>query len=165
MGWKLVDFDALGAKELDAWLRTRAADPALDSPFFHPAFAAAVHTVFGDVQVATEDQEHQVWFPLQVSRGLARPVGVPGADFQGPVAAPGVRIDPLKLVRETGIRVLQFDHLSDKRPEFGPWSRLASSRRLSIPPTGSTVTCRESARRAGTRCRRYGGGAKRPFTS
>jgi CelD/BcsL family acetyltransferase involved in cellulose biosynthesis len=117
----LVDFDALGAKELDAWLRTRAADPALDSPFFHPAFAAAVHTVFGDVQVATEDQEHQVWFPLQVSRGLARPVGVPGADFQGPVAAPGVRIDPLKLVRETGIRVLQFDHLSDQRPEFGPW--------------------------------------------
>jgi CelD/BcsL family acetyltransferase involved in cellulose biosynthesis len=123
VGWRLLDFDALDAKELAEWRQTRAADPALDSPFFHPAFAGAVHEVYGDVRVATEDHEHQVWFPVQLSRGIARPVGWPGADFEGPVVARGVGIDPLKLLRDTGINVLEFEHLSDGRPEFGPWVR------------------------------------------
>lgn len=52
----------------------------MDSPFFHPTFAGAVHDVFGDVQVATHEGQ-QVWFPLQERRGMARPVGVPGSDF------------------------------------------------------------------------------------
>jgi len=75
--------------------------------------------LFGNVQVATDDQ-HQVWFPIQVSNGVARPAG-PGADFQGPVAGPGVRVDLLELVRETGLRALRFDHLFDPRDEFSPW--------------------------------------------
>jgi CelD/BcsL family acetyltransferase involved in cellulose biosynthesis len=117
----LIDFDALAAEELASWREIRAADPALDSPFFHPAFAGAVHAIYGDVQVATEDYGDQVWFPIQLNRGIARPVGWPGADFEGPVVAPGVRIDPLKMVQDTGIHVLEFEHLSDGRPEFGPW--------------------------------------------
>jgi CelD/BcsL family acetyltransferase involved in cellulose biosynthesis len=117
----LIDFAALTAKELATWQQTRAADPALDSPFYHPAFAEAVHAIYGDVQVATRDDEDQVWFPLQLNRGIARPVGWPGADFEGPVMAPGVRIDPVELLRDTGIRILKFDHLPDGRSEFGPW--------------------------------------------
>lgn len=119
MAWNLIDFDALGAAELAKWREVRAADPALDSPFFHPTFAEAVHSVFGNVQVAIND-EQQVWFPLQVSKGVARPAG-PGADFQGPIAAPGARVDPLELVRGTGLRALRFDHLLDRRTEFAPW--------------------------------------------
>ena len=80
MAWNLIDFAALGAAELGKWQQVRAADPALDSPFFHPAFAGAVHALFGNVQVAIND-EHQVWFPVQVSNGVARPAG-PGADFR-----------------------------------------------------------------------------------
>jgi CelD/BcsL family acetyltransferase involved in cellulose biosynthesis len=60
-----------------------------------------------------------VWFPLQVSGRTAKPAG-PGADYQGPISAPGVRIDPLGMVRGTGLRALRFDHLLD-RPEFTPW--------------------------------------------
>jgi CelD/BcsL family acetyltransferase involved in cellulose biosynthesis len=123
MGWRLIDFDALAAEELASWQKTRAADPALDSPFFHPAFAGAVHAIYGDVQVATQDRKNEVWFPVQLNRGIARPVGWPGADFEGPVVAPGVRIDPLKMVQDTGIHVFEFEHLSDGRPEFGPWVR------------------------------------------
>ncbi|WP_232004670.1 GNAT family N-acetyltransferase [Mycobacterium sp. ACS1612] len=121
MAWNLVDFGKLGAGELNSWRQVREADPSLDSPFFHPAFAAAVHAVFGDVQVATNDHQSQLWFPVQVCRRVARPAGWPAADFQGPVAAPSVRVDPLELVRATGLRALEFDNLPEQRTEFAPW--------------------------------------------
>jgi CelD/BcsL family acetyltransferase involved in cellulose biosynthesis len=121
MAWRLIDFDALEAAELAAWRQARQADPATDSPFFHPAFSGAVHAVFGNVQVVTDDHHHQAWFPVQVSKGLARPVGWPGADFQGPIAAPGVPVDPLEMVRGTGLRALQFHHLPERWTEFAPW--------------------------------------------
>ena len=38
-----VPFDRLTGEQLDAWHRLRSANPALDSPYFHPGFAAAVH--------------------------------------------------------------------------------------------------------------------------
>lgn len=121
MAWKLVDFGKLDAAELNSWQQVRAADPSLDSPFFHPSFATAVHTVFGDVQVATHDHEERLWYPVQVTRRVARPVGWPAADFQGPVAAPGVRVDPLEMVRTIGLRAFTFDNLLEQRTEFAPW--------------------------------------------
>ncbi|MBI5336608.1 MAG: GNAT family N-acetyltransferase [Mycolicibacterium rufum] len=75
--------------------------------------------MFGDVQVAVNDGH--VWFPMQVHKRRARPVGWPGADFQGPVAPPGVPVDPLELVRTTGLRALTFDHISEERTDFAPW--------------------------------------------
>ena len=119
MAWTLLDFGALNAGQLAAWCQVRDANPALDSPYFNPTFAGAVHAIFGDVQVATDDD--QVWFPIQVKKRLARPAGWPGADYHGPVAAPGVTIDPLDLVRATGLRALRFDHVSEDRTEFAPW--------------------------------------------
>ncbi|MDV3128659.1 GNAT family N-acetyltransferase [Mycobacterium sp. 21AC1] len=119
MTWALIDFDALEVNQLAEWRQVRDADPTLDSPYFHPAFAGAVHATFGDVQVATNG--HEAWFPIQVKNRVARPAGWPGADFHGPVAAPGVSIDPLDLVRSTGLRALRFDHVSDDRTEFAPW--------------------------------------------
>ena len=46
---------------------------------------------------------------------------MPAADFQGPIAAPGVRIDPLELVRATRLRALPFDNLPESHHEFAPW--------------------------------------------
>jgi len=118
--WSLIDFSKLGGEELERWRQVREADPALDSPFFHPAFAGAVQSAFGDVRVAT-DHDRQVWFPLQVRRRVARPALSPGADFQGPIAAPGVSVDPLELVRDTGLRALQFKFLQERGTDFDPW--------------------------------------------
>ncbi len=42
-GARLVSFDELTGEEIDAWHALRASNPALDSPYFHPGFAAAVH--------------------------------------------------------------------------------------------------------------------------
>ena len=120
MGWTLTDFTALDANQRKAWSEVRDSNPALDSPYFHPAFAGAVHDMFGDVQVAVNDGH--TWFPIQVHKRRARPVGWPGADFQGPVTAPGVAVDPVELVRTTGLHALTFDHISEARSEFAPWS-------------------------------------------
>lgn len=120
VAWNMIAFDALSAGELEKWRLVRESDPSLASPFFHPAFAGAVHSVFGNVQVAT-DHDRQVWFPLQVRRRVARPVLTPGADFQGPIMPPGTRIDPLQLVRETGLRALQFKFLQERCTDFDPW--------------------------------------------
>lgn len=120
VAWSLIDFGALSAAELENWRRIRESNSALDSPFFHPAFAGAVHSVFGNVTVAA-DRDRQVWFPLQVRRRVARPVLTPGADFQGPIAPPGTRVDPLELLRETGLRALQFKFLYEGGDGFTPW--------------------------------------------
>jgi CelD/BcsL family acetyltransferase involved in cellulose biosynthesis len=120
MAWSLRDFGALSAAELSDWRQVRESNPMLDSPFFHPGFAGAVHSVFGNVTVAT-DHDRQVWFPLQVRRRVARPMLTPGADFQGPIAPPGVQVDPLELVRETGLRALQFKFLHEGCNGFDPW--------------------------------------------
>lgn len=119
MAWSLIDFDALGASQLAAWREVRDGNPALDSPYFHPAFAGAVHAAFGDVQVATDRRE--VWFPLQVHKRAARPAGWPGVDFDGPVIAPGAVLDPLEMLRDTGLQALRFDHVSATDSGFAPW--------------------------------------------
>jgi CelD/BcsL family acetyltransferase involved in cellulose biosynthesis len=121
VAWNVVDFGKLGAAELSSWRHVRETNPSLDSPFFNPAFAAAVHAVTGNVKVATNDHENQLWYPLQVSRRVAWPLGWPAADFQGPIAAPGVHIDPLELVRATRLRALPFDNLPESHTEFAPW--------------------------------------------
>ncbi|HEX4814806.1 MAG TPA: GNAT family N-acetyltransferase [Nonomuraea sp.] len=121
-------FDELTTEELDAWHRLRAANPALDSPYFHPGFAAAVHE-FAPVRVAVvRDGSGEVTALMSCHRDgrLLRPVGWPGADFQGPVRAPGTAFRPSELLGR-GARGLEFDHLLE--PEgFEPWivSRRAS---------------------------------------
>jgi CelD/BcsL family acetyltransferase involved in cellulose biosynthesis len=120
---RFVPFDGLGPEELDAWHRLRAANRALDSPYFHPGFSQAVHASGKPVQVAVgRDAGGHVsaLLPLHREGATLRPVGWPGADFQGPILAPGSVLPPLKLLTG-GARTLAFDHLLEPRPEFVPW--------------------------------------------
>ena len=121
--FRMLPFDALAAEELDAWHSLRAANPALDSPYFHPGFAAAVHASGRPVQVAIGRDDTgavSALLPLHRHRALLRPVGWPGADFQGPVLAPGSVFPPLGLLTG-GMRGILFDHLLEPRPDFAPW--------------------------------------------
>jgi CelD/BcsL family acetyltransferase involved in cellulose biosynthesis len=120
---RYVPFDALQAEELDAWHRLRAANPALDSPYFHPGFAAAAHAGGRPVQVAVGRDERgaiRALLPGHRERALLRPAGWPAADFQGPVLAPGSVFPPLKLLAG-GVRSVAFDHLLQPNPGFEPW--------------------------------------------
>ncbi|HTI25177.1 MAG TPA: GNAT family N-acetyltransferase [Kutzneria sp.] len=125
MRW--LTFDALGPRELEAWHRFRAGNPALDSPYFHPGFAAAVHASGRTVHVAVdEDKAGRIRSLLPGHRegSTLRPVGWPGADFQGPI---GESFSPLGLL-SGGVKSFEFDHLVDGLGEFEPWIQ---SRRVS----------------------------------
>ncbi|MBB2909116.1 CelD/BcsL family acetyltransferase involved in cellulose biosynthesis [Streptosporangium becharense] len=127
---RTVGFDELGERELSAWHGLRAANPLLDSPYFHPGFSAAVHASGCRVLVAVgRDASGEVrsLFPHHRERSVIRPVGWPGADFQGPITAPGSAFDPVILLTG-GVRALAFDHLVDGLPGFQPW---IESRRVS----------------------------------
>ncbi len=119
---RVVPFDELGAAELDAWHALRAANPALDSPYFHPGFAAAVHASGRTVQVSvgTGGGEVAALLPHHREGRVLRPVGWPGADFQGPVLAAGTAFRPLDLLAG-GATSYEFDHLVDQTPGFDPW--------------------------------------------
>ena len=126
---RMVTFDALSAEEVAAWHRLRAANPALDSPYFHLGFAAAVHASGRTVHVVvTRDRAGAVTSLLPCHREgtVIRPVGWPGADFQSPILASGTSFDPLALLTD-GVRRFEFDHLLPS-PEFDAWivSRQAS---------------------------------------
>jgi CelD/BcsL family acetyltransferase involved in cellulose biosynthesis len=120
---RLAGFDALTAEELDAWHSLRDSNPRLDSPYFHPGFAEAVHASGQRVEVAVARDaagEISALLPCHRERSLLRPAGWPAADFQGPVLAPGAAFPPLKLLGG-GIRGFAFDHLLEGHPDFEPW--------------------------------------------
>jgi CelD/BcsL family acetyltransferase involved in cellulose biosynthesis len=120
---RMVRFDQLSTRELDAWHLLRAANPMLDSPYFHPGFAAAVHASGRDVSVAVgEDRTGAVaaLLPCHVFDSTIRPAGWPGADFQAPILAPGTAFPPLGLLTGSA-RSFAFDHLVDVCPDFEPW--------------------------------------------
>ncbi|GAB2813626.1 GNAT family N-acetyltransferase [Actinocorallia aurea] len=143
----LKPFGALSAAELDAWHALRAADPACDSPYFHPEFTAAVASSGADVHVALahaasgnaalrnaalgnaalgKDTAGAVTavLPVQRTGSVLRPVGWPAADFQGPVGGP---MPPRALLRGP-FRTFEFDHLATGLAEFEPY---IESRRVS----------------------------------
>jgi CelD/BcsL family acetyltransferase involved in cellulose biosynthesis len=122
-GARLVPFDDLTAAEINAWHTFRTGNPALDSPYFHPGFSAAVHASGRHVSVVVvRDNAGAVLalLPGHKDGARLRPVGWPGADFQGPVLASGTKLSPLDLLVD-GVRDVTFDHLLAPGPEFEPW--------------------------------------------
>jgi CelD/BcsL family acetyltransferase involved in cellulose biosynthesis len=126
---RLVDLADLTPADLDTWRSLRAGNPFLDSPYFDPAFAAAVRSSGVDVTVAVDGRGPELTRLLacQRQRHMLRPVGWPAADFQGPVLAPGASLDPRELLTD-GVRAFEFDHWLHAGPEVEPWvhSRAAS---------------------------------------
>jgi CelD/BcsL family acetyltransferase involved in cellulose biosynthesis len=119
-----VAFDRLTDAHLDAWHKLRNVNPLLDSPYFHPGFAAAVHASGRPVQVYVgrgETGEIESLFPVQRDGALLRPVGWPGADFQGPILAPGASY-PVGALLTGGVRALEFDHLLPLAADFEAWT-------------------------------------------
>lgn len=120
---RLAGFDELGDDEIDAWHALRASNPALDSPYFHPGFAAAVHATGRPVSVVVvRDGSGAVSALLPGHRegAVLHPVGWPGADFQGPICRPGEPLSPCGML-VGGLRVLTFDHLVTQEADFDPW--------------------------------------------
>jgi CelD/BcsL family acetyltransferase involved in cellulose biosynthesis len=122
-GTRLVAWSDLGAEELEAWHRLRQSNPALDSPYFHPAFAGAVHATGADVTVAIHRDRTgaiRAILPAHRDGGTLLPAGWPGADYQAPIAAPGEPASPLDLL-PPGIREIRFSTLVEPDPAYEPY--------------------------------------------
>jgi CelD/BcsL family acetyltransferase involved in cellulose biosynthesis len=121
-GVRLVPLDSLTDEEIDAWHQLRAGNPALDSPYFHPGFAAAVHASGKPVSVVVvrgATGAVSALLPGHREGSRLRPVGWPGADFQGPILAADTALSPMDLL-VGGLRELEFDHLIPQGPGFDP---------------------------------------------
>jgi CelD/BcsL family acetyltransferase involved in cellulose biosynthesis len=123
MSFRLVDFDALTVRELDTWHTLRNTDSRWDSPYFDPGYMAAVHAGRPVHVLVGEDELGAVCALMPVHRdgSTARPAGSPGADFQGPLLAPGTRFAPRSLLAAAGVHTWTFDHLLDGYPDLEPW--------------------------------------------
>jgi CelD/BcsL family acetyltransferase involved in cellulose biosynthesis len=113
--FRLVPFSSLDSAELDEWQSLRGS--TWDSPYFDPAYVAAVDAD-RPVQVVTGSG---FILPLHINGSSARPAGSPGADFQGPLLAPGTRFSPKAVLAAARVHSFTFDHLVDSYEDFSPW--------------------------------------------
>lgn len=114
--YRVAEMDDLTAAEVDRWQELRSSNPALDSPYFHPGFTAAVAATRPDVRIIVgEDARGRVasFLPVQFDGRTCRPAGSPAADFQGPICAPGLQLDFADAVRACRASSYQFDHVLD----------------------------------------------------
>lgn len=84
------------------------------SPFYWPQFTHAVASVRSDVRIAIFEQHGDVagFLPFHLTRsGVGKPIGGQLNDYQGPILAPGVRIDPQVFLQAAGISSYDYNHL------------------------------------------------------
>lgn len=106
--------DHLSSGELAAWDTIQRDNPLLHSPYFRPEFSQAVAAVRGNAEVAVikKDGCPLAFFPYQRTLwNSGRPMGGQLSDFHAAIASPGVRFDPVALVRECGLRSWRFSQL------------------------------------------------------
>lgn len=109
----------LGQPEVNRWRALQAADAAFDNPFLSPEFTLTVGELRDVVRVAViyDGQEIVGFFPFERHPlGIGKPVAAGLTDAQGLVYAKGAEIDPLRLIRECGLSVYEFDHLVSSQP-------------------------------------------------
>lgn len=104
---------ALGEAELFAWRRMRAGDPRWANPFLSPGFALAAGAARSDARVLLVQDEAgaiALILPLQVAAsGLARPLGAPMCDVNGPITAPGLtHFDLPQILARAGLSAFAF---------------------------------------------------------
>ncbi len=120
----VVEMDELGSAHIERWLELRASNPALDSPYFHPAFTAAVASTRPGVRVIvgeTDAGSVESFLPVQFDKRTCRPAGWPAADFQGPICAPDVDFDIEAALRAAGAVRYEFDHMREEVSRLERW--------------------------------------------
>lgn len=115
--------EQLTTAQVERWAALQAAQPGWHSPFLSPWWARSVARAQGskaNVKVAVlKDGAEEVGFmAARVGAMTAMPVGAPMCDYQGLVTAPGVRLDPVKLVEAFGVGRLDFSQMLGCQADF-----------------------------------------------
>ncbi|MFO0886026.1 MAG: hypothetical protein U0894_17895 [Pirellulales bacterium] len=106
--------DQLTPDEIATWKQLQAANPSLESPYFHPEFTLAVASVRSDVEVAVLQKQNQTigFLPFQRGKlGLAKPVGGKVSDYHGLIAAADTVVDERRIPTPMRFWQAYFDHL------------------------------------------------------
>src|SRR5262249_43249834 len=113
----------LSRADVDAWRTLRGADARYESPFFAPEFAVAAASVRDDARVALVRDGSaalRLVLPVKLSAsGLARPLGAPMCDANGPVAAEDMRGRLAEVLAEAGIAAYAFSGWPEAAPAKG----------------------------------------------
>jgi len=100
------------------WQELQSEDPALAGPYFCWEFTAAA-AVRDNVFVAVLEDGSGVFgfFPYQVAgRGVGEPVGGLLSDYHGVIGGKHADFDARDLVRQCGLDIWDFDHLTPQTP-------------------------------------------------
>jgi CelD/BcsL family acetyltransferase involved in cellulose biosynthesis len=117
--------DELSDAELAAWHRLQFSGAGLDNPFLSARFARAVGHHRPDTRVAImRDQGEPVAYLAYQLRplGVARALGMGISDAQAVICGPGLRFDPVEILRCAGIGVWDYDHLTSNLDIFSPFA-------------------------------------------
>jgi CelD/BcsL family acetyltransferase involved in cellulose biosynthesis len=123
---RVVPPDALSESELDRWSVLHRDVPSLASPYFSPMFTSIIGSVRTDVRVAVLEVDGQTcgFFPFQLGTlGAGWPVGAMLSDYQGVIAAPDAPYDARALIRDSGLKTWEFDHLIAAQKPFEPFQQ------------------------------------------
>jgi len=115
----------LTKSERAAWISLRAENPALYSPYFHPAYTEKLARLRPDVYVlvATDNTTPFAFLPFQSlnAKGFGRPVGAPLTDYHGFICKADADFNPADLLRETGLGVFHFSTLIDTNSKMSAY--------------------------------------------
>ncbi len=145
----------LPAADVAAWRAIQSADPAFDSPYLAPDWPMALARAGGPdgararVVVARLAGEAVGFMAARVGPFTAGPCGAPLCDVQGPVLAPGVRLDPRAVARALGVGRLDLFNLATPQGAFAPFVR-GTAETLRIDLTGGFDAYAAGRRAAGS---------------
>ncbi len=114
MNFKIISPAELSVQDLLVWRDICASNERYKSPYFTPEFFQIVASVRDDSRliVAREDSGEAVgFFPVQVSGmglPLARPIGAPFADYNGPILREGYEQIAADMLTAAGCGVFSF---------------------------------------------------------
>lgn len=102
-----------------AWATLRGSNPLTYSPYFHLDYTELLSSLRDDVFIAcVYDKEQPIAFlPYQGER-FARPVGAPMTDYHGFICAPDANLNPVEILKTTGIGAYHFS--SAVNPQMSP---------------------------------------------
>ncbi|WP_084773766.1 GNAT family N-acetyltransferase [Nonomuraea candida] len=104
---------------MSRWRALQEADTAFDNPFLSPEFTLTVGELREHVRVAVLHDGPDIvgFFPFERHPlGIGKPVAAGLTDAQGLVYAKGLDLDPLRLIKQCGLAVYEFDHLVSGQP-------------------------------------------------
>jgi CelD/BcsL family acetyltransferase involved in cellulose biosynthesis len=96
----------------------------LASPYFRPEFSQALGAVRRHVEVAVLEQAGKAmgFLPFERSRwNHGQPVGTFLSDYHGLIATQSVAVDPMELLRGSGLKTWRFEHLVGAQASFAPF--------------------------------------------